>query len=105
MVCTWLTDNEFELYSTCDDIDVNEVLQQIREINPVWFVDKRTHIVKRFLRKPISQDRFTLYQVFEYPKGNSSKPEVRIQMSANTKANLLNFLYGLNVGYHFNKTI
>lgn len=100
MVCTWLSDGEFELYSSCYDKAVNEVLQEVRAINPVWFVDERTETIKRLFRRPITQQRFTLYEVFEYPKGNSSKPEVRIQMSANTKSNILNFLYGLNVGYN-----
>lgn len=104
MVCTWLSDDEFERFAICEDKDVNEVLQQIRKINPVWFVDQRTNMIKRFLRKPVVETTFTLYEIYEYPTGNFSKPEVRIQMSANTKSLLLNFLYGLNVGYHFQVT-
>lgn len=100
MVCTWLNDSEFERYSTVEDENINEVFQQVREINPIWFIDERIHYIKRFLRKPIKQVNYTVYEVYEY-NGIVSKPEVRIQMSATTKRDVLNFFYGLNVGYHF----
>ncbi len=101
MMCTWLSDSEFERYSQCEDKDVNEVLQQVRSVNPVWFVDQREYVTKSWFRKPLIEVRFTLYEIYEYPTGNWSKPEVREQVSVYDKRSLLNFLYGLNVGYHF----
>lgn len=101
MVCTWLNEDEFERFSKVEDEDMNEVLQQVREINPVWYIDERTHYISRFLRKPIKQVDYTVYEIYEY-NGIISKPEVRIQTSCGTKSNVMNFLFGLNIGYHFN---
>ncbi len=99
MMCTWLSDSEFERYSTVKDADINEVLQEVRKIKPIWFVDEQTHIIERFLRKPVNETHYTVYQIYKV-NGISSYPEVRVQMSVSTKRDLLNFLYGLNVGYH-----
>ena len=101
MVCTYLTENEISKFSQCEDEDVNEVLQEVRKISPVWFVDQRTEYQNRWFRKPLEVTTFNVYENYQYPHGNFSLPEVRCQMSCNTKANVLNFLYGLNVGYHF----
>lgn len=100
-MCTYLSESEFERFTKVEDSDVNEVFQQIRAINPVWYINQTTNLKKRWFRKPIIQTRFDVYEVYEYPSGNFSKPEVRVQISCNTKANVLNFLYGLNVGYNF----
>lgn len=100
MMCTWLTEQQFKLYSQCSDKEVNEVLQEVRKFEPIWFVDQRQYEVERWLRKPLIRTYFTLYQIYQGPYGNSSYPEVRVQSSISTKNDLLNFLYGLNVGYN-----
>lgn len=98
---TYLTEDEFRRFVWVEDAEVNSVFQEVRRINPVWYINQTTHIKERWFRKPTVETRFDVYEVFEYPTGNFSKPEVRVQMSCNTKANVLNFLYGLNIGYHF----
>lgn len=95
---TWLSDSEFELYSKVDDKDINEVFQQVRAINPGWFIHERADYIERFLRKPVKQINYTVYQL-QY------RSEVRLQMSCTTKRDVLNFLYGLNIGYNQSLTI
>ncbi len=102
MVCTWLSENEFERYSKVEDPDVNEVFQMVRKFEDIWFIDERVNYINRLFRKPIKETTYTIHQVYEF-NGIVSKPEVRIQLSVSTKQDVLNFLYGLNVGYHFNK--
>lgn len=98
---TWLSEMEFDRFSKVEDKEVNEVLQQVREINPVWFIDERHNYKKRLFRPIKKETMYTVYEVFVM-NGVVSKPEVRVQMSVVTKRDLLNFLYGLNIGYHFN---
>lgn len=103
MMCTWLSENEFERYSKVEDSEVNEVFQMVREFEDIWFIDERIHYNKRLLRKSVKEVTYTVHQVYEF-NGVVSKPEVRIQMSVSTKRDVLNFLYGLNVGYHHSVT-
>lgn len=95
---TWLSDSEFELYSRVDDIDINSVLQEVRRIDAGWYISERKWERKRFLRKPVEDTTYQIYQ-------QTLKPEVRCQMSAHTKRDVLNFLYGLNVGLHHKQTM
>jgi len=100
MVCTYFGSHEYDRISKCDDPDVNEVLQEIRKIYPHWFVEQRTDIQKRLFGKPKTTITFSVYESYQYPHGNFSWPEVRVQTSCWDKRTTLNFLYGLNTGLH-----
>ncbi len=94
---TWLNDSEFIRYSTVSDKDVNEALQEVREVMPEWYIDERTDEIKRWFKKPITRTRYTVYT-----RCKPDYSEVRLQLSANTKETVLNLLYGLYMGYHSN---
>lgn len=93
---TWLSEYEFLKYSKVDDTEINEVLQEVRSIDTRWYISERKFKRKRFLRKPIEEITYQVYQ-------ETLMPEVRCQMSAYIKRDVLNFLYGLNVGLNYSK--
>ena len=93
---TWLSEYEFLKYSKVDDIEINEVLQEVRSIDMRWYISERKFKRKRFLRKSVEEVTYQIYQ-------ETLMPEVRCQMSAYTKRDVLNFLYGLNVGLNYSK--
>jgi hypothetical protein len=89
---TWLRDWEFQEYSQNKDEEINEVLQQVRRIDPRWYVSERQIIKRKFFKKE-TQTFYTLYESTGYM-------EVRFQTSVVTKRDLMNFLFGLSTGYH-----
>lgn len=97
---TWLNESEFKRYSSVSDKEVNEALQEVREVMPEWYIDERKHEIKRWFKKPITKTIYTVYQrTKEYDEG------VRLQLSATSKETVLNLLYGLYMGYHSNKQL
>ncbi|HEY9363869.1 MAG TPA: hypothetical protein VIQ00_11440 [Chitinophagaceae bacterium] len=93
MIYTWLTSFEFQEYSESKDKEINEVLQQVRKFDPRWYVSEREIVKRGFFKKKIE----TFYTLYE----NTGDTEVRYQTSVVTKGDLMNFLFGLNAGYHF----
>lgn len=93
---TWLTDDEFKLFTRIEsDEDIDEALVEVRSVMPNWFIDERTETRKSFWGKKTTTTRYTVYH-----RQKEDYSEVRIQMSAVNKAQVLNLLYGLYMGYH-----
>ena len=97
MIYTWLTSFEFQEYSESKDKEINEVLQKVRKVDPRWYVSEREIVKRGFFKKKIE----TFYTLYE----NTGDTEVRYQTSVVTKGDLMNFLFGLNTGYHFKQEI
>jgi hypothetical protein len=79
------------------------MLDKFNSITPHWFVEQRDHLETSWFKKHKTVTTFSVYESYEYPTGNFSWPEVRIQTSCCDKRTTLNFLYGLNTGLHFNQ--
>lgn len=94
---TWLSEWQFKECSHSKDKDIDEVLQEVRKISPIYYVQER-QIRKGFFKSKI-ETFYTLYEA----TGTEKDMEVRFQSSVRTKSDLLNFLYGLNIGLHFKK--
>lgn len=94
---TWLSDQEFDSYSTVTDTGINEALQEVRSVMPEWYIHERVyHTPKTWWQKAKTDYAYTVY--------HRSKPdysEVRHQLSATTRDEILNLLYGLYMGYKF----
>jgi len=95
---TYLSKELLEKYSTVKDEAINIVLQEVRSIEPIWYVRKmEIEERKGVFRKPVTRIAYTL---FESQDENKNYSEVYYQSSVNSKRDLLNFLYGLNIGLH-----
>jgi len=94
---TWLSDQEFDSYSTVTDTGINEALQEVRSVMPDWYIQENSYNVRpNWFKKP--KTKYT-YNVF--CRTNSDSNEARYQMSATTRYEVLNLLYGLYMGYKF----
>lgn len=90
----YMFDQETEKYTQVEDKEINEVLQEVRKVWPEWFVQERTIEYKKRIWGPVISERiYTIYQSF-------GGMEYREQISAYNKRDVLNFLYGLNLGLH-----
>lgn len=92
---TWLNDREFEAYSHVADADIEEAIQEVRSVMPEWYIQEQLNTYKSFWYKTITTKTYTVYN-----KQKEDYNEVRIQLSASTKAQVLNLLYGLYMGYY-----
>jgi len=97
---TWLDENEFEKYKTLSDKDLNELLQEVRQIMPDIYVQEKNIIIKRLIR---SNKIITQYNVYHRSVGT----EVRcLNLNFSSNSHLFNYLCGLINGYNrkpFNK--
>lgn len=94
---TYFTDQEAETYTKVEDGEINKVLQQIREVWPVWYISEREiEYKKRIWGATIKEKFYIVYQSFGHM-------EYRMQWSCHGKKDVLNFLYGLNVGLNRDK--
>lgn len=98
---TWLNEQEFERFSSVEDKDINFVLKEVRSVLPEWYISSHTETIKSFW--PWIKDReevfYSVYQRQSSPAGELLA-EVRVQMSASRRPEVLNLLYGLYMGYH-----
>lgn len=92
----WCSDDEFERYSHVTDKEINEALQEVREVMPEWYIDERIFLVKSWWFGKEKQQFY--YSVKKRLQPDQS--DVRIQISATDKKSILNLLYGLLMGYH-----
>lgn len=94
---TWLSDQEFERYSTVTDTGINEALQEVRSVMPEWYIQEISYTDRsNWFKKPKTKYR---YNVFHRSRPNDSS--VRYQISATIRYEVLNLLYGLYIGYKF----
>ncbi len=100
---TYLSQNDFERYSTVDDKELNELFQEVRELMPDVYINFYKWEEKRWFRKPI--ERFYCSVYHRQDKGKiASMEEVRcLNLNFTTLSNIDNYLYGLINGYLFHK--
>jgi|SRR5215217_33083 len=92
---TWFSDHEFDNFSSVADNGINEALQEVRSVMPEWYIQERVELKSRWFKKPLREYHYSVY--------HRSKPdysEARLQISATTRGEILNLLYGLYMGYH-----
>lgn len=93
----WLSQDEFESCSTVCDTGINEALQEVRSVMPEWYIEERVERKKsRWFGNTIKKE----YAYTVYHRTTKDGNEVRHQLSANTRDEILNLLYGLYMGYH-----
>lgn len=94
---TWLSDYEFEQYSSVTDKGINEALQEVRSVMPEWYICETFYRTRRNwgLGKEKTEYNYTVYH-----RTISNNSGVRTQLSATTRDEILNLLYGLYMGYH-----
>lgn len=92
---TFLSDSDFVFYTIVTDRDMMEALTEVRSVMPEWYIEERFEYHRNWYFKKTETVRYTVYH-----RQKEDYSEVRIQMSACTKYQVLNLLYGLYMGYH-----
>lgn len=91
----WLSDKEFERCSSVTDTGINEALQEVRVLMPEWYIQEDISYKKSFWGNVKTTYHYTVFH-----RSRPDYTEVRYQISATTRGEILNLLYGLYMGYH-----
>lgn len=107
MICTYLTESEFERWTKVSDKELDEIFQEVRTIfGNNYFISERKYTTKRWFRKPVEKTLYSLYVITHKPEVQEINFCQEWEYSINTsvpRSYMITYLLGMLAGHH--KTI